>query len=135
MWAENQVTQLAEGSRNWNVPPYGSPEWLRLPPAHPLRFAAVIEAAELWRHHAATEERLARLAEDDPDSWHAEVTAEANAEARRMADQLLRTRTAAELEAARIHRPVRPLRATPGWPPIAVPGQPGRYLHPHERTA
>lgn len=34
-----------------DVPAYGSPEWLRLDPEGPHRFAAILEAAELWRRH------------------------------------------------------------------------------------
>lgn len=134
-WAEHQVTTLADGAEEWMVPAYGSPDWNRLPPADPRRFAAVIEAAERWSRHTAEEERLEQLADDDPAAWYAEITAEANAAARRLAGRLARMRTQAELESARIHRAPHRLRATPGWPPIAVPGQPGRYLYPSRQLA
>ncbi|MFF3982694.1 DUF2742 domain-containing protein [Streptomyces sp. NPDC001828] len=130
LWAEHQVTTLAEGARDWTVPPYGSLAWSQLPPNDPRRYAAVIEAAEQWRRQAAEEERLDQLADDDPAAWYAEVTAGANDEARRLAGRLARMRTLAELDAARTHRPPHQLRATPGWPPVAIPGKPGRYLHP-----
>ncbi|MEU6618930.1 DUF2742 domain-containing protein [Streptomyces parvus] len=130
LWAEHQVTTLAEGAGEWTVPPYGSAAWSQLPPSDPRRYAAVIEAAERWRRQAAEEERLDQLADSDPAAWYAEVTAGANDEARRLAGRLARMRTFAEQEEARAHRPPRQLRATPGWPPVAVPGEPGRYLHP-----
>ncbi|MYS36351.1 uncharacterized protein DUF2742 [Streptomyces sp. KhCrAH-43] len=130
LWAEYQVTTLAEGAREWTVPSYGSPAWNQLPPSDPRRYAAVIEAAEQWRRQTAEEQRLDQLAEDDPAAWYAEVTAGANEEARRLAGRLARMRTLAELDAARTHRPPRQLHATPGWPPVAIPGKPGRYLHP-----
>ncbi|MDW8803647.1 DUF2742 domain-containing protein [Streptomyces scabiei] len=129
-WAAHQVTTLADGAQDWTVPPYGSLAWAQLPPGDPRRFAAVIGAAERWRHQAAEEERLEQLADKDPAAWYAEVAAGANDEARRLARRLARMRTHAELEAARARRPPHRLRATPGWPPIAIPGQPGRYLHP-----
>ncbi|MET8823849.1 DUF2742 domain-containing protein [Streptomyces rochei] len=130
LWAEHQVATLAEGVREWTVPPYGSLAWSQLPPSDPRRYAAVIEAAEQWRRQVAEEERLDQLAEDDPAAWYTEVTAGANDEARRMAGRLARMRTLAELDAARTRRPPHRLRATPGWPPVAIPGKPGRYLHP-----
>ncbi|MFJ5645775.1 DUF2742 domain-containing protein [Streptomyces sp. NPDC093223] len=134
-WATHHVTTLANGAQDWTVQPYGSLAWAQLPPDDPRRFAAVIEAAERWRRQAAEEERLERLADEDPAAWYAEVTAGANDEARRMAGRIARTRTHAELEAARARRPPHRLRATPGWPPVAIPGQPGRYLYPARQVA
>ncbi|GHH54508.1 DUF2742 domain-containing protein [Streptomyces candidus] len=130
LWAEHQVTMLADGAQDWTVPTYGSLAWSQLPPDDPRRFAAVVEAAEHGRRQAAEEERLEQLADDDPAAWYAEVIAGANDEARRLAGRLARMRTLAELEAVRTHRPPHQLRATPGWPPVAIPGQPGRYLYP-----
>lgn len=135
LWAEHQVATLAEGVPDWTVPPYGSLAWSQLPPNDPRRFAAVVEAAERWRRQAAEEQRLDQLADEDPAAWYAEVTAEANDEARRMAGRLARMRTQRELEAVRVHRPPHRLRATPGWPAVAIPGQPGRYLRPAAHLA
>lgn len=131
MWAEAQTTALAEHFKGeWQVPAYGSAEWQQMAAADPRRAAAVIEAAELWRRHVAEQYRLAQLAEDDPDAWHAEVTAPADAYARRIAQTLASNRTAAELNAARAkYPPPRPVQATPGWPPIAIPGRPGWRRH------
>jgi hypothetical protein len=129
-WAVHQVTTLADGARDWNVPPYGSLAWSQLPANDPRRFAAVVEAAERWRRQEVEAERLEQLADEDPAAWYAEVTAGANDEARRLAGRLARMRTLAELDAARTHRPPHQLRATPGWPPVAIPGTPGQYLYP-----
>nr|WP_281912593.1 DUF2742 domain-containing protein [Streptomyces olivaceus] len=126
---------LADGTREWDVPPYGSRAWSQLSSNNPRRFAAVVEAAERWRLQRVEEERLERLADEDPVAWYSEVTTEANDEARSLAGRLARMRTQAELESARIHRPPHRLRATPGWPPIALPGQPGRYLYPSRQLA
>jgi hypothetical protein len=41
---------------------------------------------------------------------------------------LRNTPTWAEQQALRRPKPAHQLRATPGWPPIAIPGQPGQYL-------
>ncbi|MFF1906019.1 hypothetical protein [Kitasatospora sp. NPDC058218] len=45
------------------------------------------------------------------------------------------TPTVAEQDEARRFPPPRQLRATPDWPPIAIPGHPGRYLTPLEIAA
>ncbi|MER5352770.1 hypothetical protein ABT093_20855 [Kitasatospora sp. NPDC002551] len=43
--------------------------------------------------------------------------------------------TVAEQDERRRFPPPRQLRATPGWPPIAIPGRPGQYLTPLEIAA
>ncbi|MEU2625862.1 hypothetical protein [Kitasatospora sp. NPDC007106] len=43
--------------------------------------------------------------------------------------------SAAEVRALRRLPPPTTLRATPGWPPIAIPGQPGKYLTAQEIAA
>lgn len=129
-WAVHQVTTLADGARDWNVPPYGSLAWSQLPPNDPRRFAAVVEAAERWRRQEAEEERLERLADEDPAAWYAEVTAAANEEARRLAGRLARMRTQAERDAAHSRRPPHRLRATPGWPPSPSPASPAATSAP-----
>ncbi|MEV6212139.1 hypothetical protein [Kitasatospora sp. NPDC051914] len=40
-----------------------------------------------------------------------------------------------EQERRRQFPPPHRLRATPGWPPIAIPGQPGKYLTAQEIAA
>jgi hypothetical protein len=104
--AISQVTAL--GVAEW--PPYGSPQWLRLSPQDPRTYAATLEAAELHRTHI---ERI-------------------YAGAYRQAEHTVRTAADARAAAARTRtmrtRAPHTLTPTPGWPPIAIPGQPGQYL-------
>ncbi len=132
--AETQVAAL--GVDTW--PTYGTPEWLRLDPRDPRCYAATLEAAEQHRQAEAERQRLDDLMENDPVAWWREITAEANAYAARLGRAIAARRTAAELRAAddRAHyRPPHRLRATPGWPPIAIPGQPGRFLTAGQESA
>lgn len=132
--AETQVAAL--GVDTW--PTYGTPEWLSLDPRDPRCYAATLEAAELHRRTEAERQRLDDLMDDDPVAWWREITAEANEHAARLAHAIAARRTAAELRVARDrahHRPPHRLRATPGWPPIAIPGQPGRFLTPGQESA
>lgn len=125
LWAEQQFSALGVTE----APEYGSPAWVKLRADDPRRAAAVVEAAELWRRYRARETWLDQLLEDDPDRWFSIVTAEANAEAVRMAPALARGKTSAEIRAARRRRPAHRLAATPGWSPIAIPGRPGWWHH------
>jgi hypothetical protein len=126
LWASAQVTQLLDGQPD--PPEYGSPAWRALLTADPRRAAAIITAAEHWRRDRADEAELNRLLDDDPVEWFRRVTAEADAEARRIAPALAR-RPIVVPSAGR--RPVRarPIVATPGWPPVAIPGRPGWWRH------
>lgn len=123
--AEAQIAAL--DVRKW--PAYGSGDWLRLDPADPRCYAAVLEAAELWRRMDA-----------DPDLPPAEWCAAVFGDARRLAAQVVaatnRIRTARQIRDARAQsKPPHVLRATRGWPPIAIPGKPGRYLVHGQETA
>ncbi|MFI0000731.1 hypothetical protein ACH4NR_11140 [Streptomyces globisporus] len=133
--AEMQVTALSVDT--W--PPYGSPAWLRLDPKDPRAYVATLEAAEQHRRATAERQRLDWLMDNDPVEWWREITADANAYAGRQGHVIAARRTAEELRTARDNannQPPHQLRATPGWPPIAIPGQPGRYLIPgQENTA
>lgn len=125
--AETQVAAL--GVDNW--PPYGTLAWLRLNPKDPRCYAATLEAAELHRRAEAERHRLDWLMENDPETWWREVTADATTYAASRGHALAARQTAEERRVARdraSNRPPHQLRATPGWPPIAIPGQPGRYL-------
>lgn len=116
MWAEQQVTALLP--EPVDVPEYGTLQWLQLPAGDPRKAAAVITAAELWRRYIDAENLAAWLREGSQSRppVHEQPSGE-------------------ELEKRRAHRPPRQLRATPGWPPIAIPGQPGRYLVAQENAA
>ncbi|GAA2987631.1 DUF2742 domain-containing protein [Streptomyces fulvorobeus] len=133
--AEMQVAAL--GVDSW--PTYGSPTWLRLAPKDPRAYAAILEAAERHRRADAETQRLDRLMDEDPVTWWREITADANAYAARQGHAIAARRTAEEIRTARdraTHREPHQLRATPGWPPIAIPGHPGRYLtHGQEISA
>lgn len=133
-WASDHVTRLLEGRDD--PPAYGSQQWLDLPRSDPRSIAAVLIAAEQWRQHQAEQQRLDELLDTDPDAWFAEQTADADDEAARTIRllELSRQPTHAELAARRAQRPpAHVLCASPGWPPIRVPGEPGRYLTPPSR--
>jgi hypothetical protein len=89
-------------------PEYGSTPWLRLPADDPRVYVATLEAAELHRMHVQR------------------IYADAHTQA---LDVL---QTAAEVRATRRGtsrtREPHALTATPGWPPIQIPGRPGEYL-------
>ncbi|CAM5254529.1 hypothetical protein SVIOM74S_02668 [Streptomyces violarus] len=106
LWAEAKVYYLASV-----FPKYGSPAWIALPPDDPRRLASALHAAEMWRKYGDEDNLLA---------WFRDVS--------RPRPPFAEGRSRAELDA--LAKPKRPhqLRATPGWPPIRVPGKPGRYL-------
>lgn len=133
--AETQIAALRV--ENW--PTYGTAAWLNLPPQDPRAYAATLEAAELHRRSEAAQRRLDDLMENDPVGWWREITADANAYAAHQGYVIAARRTAEEIRVARDNannRAPHQLRASPGWPPIAIPGQPGRYLtHGQENSA
>ncbi|WP_330347506.1 hypothetical protein [Streptomyces sp. NBC_00582] len=108
------ITELwANAKAAWTIrdfPKYGSREWIALTPDDPRRLAGALEAAELWRKFGDEEELIA---------WLKNLGRRPN---------LVDTRSRAELDELAKPKPPHQLQATPGWPPIRVPGQPGRYL-------
>lgn len=94
--------RLAADERDTAAPAYGSQQWHALPAAHPLRFVALFNAAEAWRHE---QDDLPRQLEADLSAarWareriEAEQFAELAAWVRRTAgspthDELLRRRS------------------------------------------
>lgn len=132
--AENQIAALHVDT--WPI--YGSPEWLQISPEDPRCYAATLEAAELHRRAEDERQRLDELMDDDPETWWREITADANAYAATLGRALAARQTAEERRVARdrtTYRPPHQLQATPGWPPIAIPGQPGEYLTYQEISA
>ncbi|WP_237502653.1 hypothetical protein [Streptomyces sp. SID8374] len=100
-----------------DFPAYASLEWRQLGPDDPRRLAAALDAAEKWRKYGT-----------DVTQWLEEASAPK--------PPIWTGRTQAELDEAAKPKPSHVLRATPGWPPIAIPGQPGRYLtHAQEMAA
>jgi hypothetical protein len=109
------LTELwANAKAAWSrrdFPKYGSREWIALTPDDPRRLAGALEAAEMWRKYGDEEELLA---------WFKNLS--------RSPEAVLRARSLAELDRLAKPYPPHQLRATPGWPPIRIPGKPGRYL-------
>ncbi|MEU0253277.1 hypothetical protein ABZ299_12375 [Streptomyces sp. NPDC006184] len=123
LWASARVTELLGGHAD--PPPYGSPEWRQLPGSDPRKGAAVITAAEMWRRHGHDNLSVIEAAEmwrrygDDVLTWFKEASAPHAPIAER--------KTVAELDALAKPTPARPVQATAGWPPVAIPGRAGWY--------
>lgn len=105
LWANAKAAWTAR-----DFPKYGSREWIALDPGDPRRLAGALEAAEMWRKYGD---------EDELAAWLKNLSRTPN---------LVGHRTRAELDALARPKPPHQLRATPGWPPIRVPGGNGRYL-------
>lgn len=102
-----------------DFPRYGSEAWRDLPPDSPKRLASALEAAEMWRRYGDPVELM---------EW---LTA---ASAPRPAVHTVRSYV--ELTEARNGKPPHQIAATAGWPAVAIPGQPGKYLtHSEARRA
>lgn len=112
LWANAKIAWAAR-----DFPKYGSREWVALTPDDPRRLAGALEAAEMWRKYGDEEELVA---------WLANLGRTPN---------FIGHRSRAELDAAARPKPPHQLHATPGWPPVAIPGQPGQYLRCDDREA
>ncbi|MFJ3719068.1 hypothetical protein [Streptomyces sp. NPDC090057] len=112
LWANAKTAWVAR-----DFPKYGSAAWIALHPDDPRRLAGALEAAEMWRKFGDEEELIA---------WLKNLGRTPN---------LVGHRTRAEMDALAKPKPPHQLQATPGWPPIRVPGKPGRYLNPHMEAA
>lgn len=112
LWANAKAAWAAR-----DFPKYGSREWIALDPGDPRRLAGALEAAEMWRKYGDEEELVA---------WLKNLGRTPN---------LIGHRSRRELDAAAKPKPPHQLRATPGWPPVAIPGQPGKYLRYDDREA
>lgn len=106
LWANAKIAWAAR-----DFPKYGSQSWIALTPDDPRRLAGALEASEMWRKYG-DEEALVQ--------W----LREASQVRPSIADRRIR----AELDEAAKPKPPHQLRATAGWPPIAVPGKPGTYI-------
>jgi hypothetical protein len=112
LWSSARVTELLDGQDPKTRPPkYGSAAWQRLRGDDPMKAAAVITAAEMWRRYGDEEALVA---------WFRDAS--------RNRDPLASRRTLAELNALGHPKP-RLVQATDGWPPVAVPGRPGWRRH------
>ncbi|MFJ9376836.1 hypothetical protein [Streptomyces sp. NPDC101455] len=110
LWAGARLDELLDGQGN--PPKYGIREWHQLPNGDPRKAAAMIMAAEMWRRYGDEESLL---------TWFRDAT--------RNRDSLASRRTITELDALAKAQPPHPVRATDGWPPVAIPGRPGWYRH------
>jgi hypothetical protein len=108
LWATARALYFAR-----DFPKYASPAWTALLPDDPTRLASALEAAECWRKFG-DEQALTE--------WLKSLN--------RSPEAIARRRALAELDALARPKPPHQLQPTPGWPPIRVPGQPGRYLYP-----
>jgi hypothetical protein len=130
VWAEAKVTDLlAHTAADFVAPAYGTTLWARLAAGDPVKSAAVITAAELWRRQEAEQARLEELYHHDPETWFREITAEADTAAARLGRTLASTPTWEECRKRRQHRPPWPSVATPDWGPVAISGRPGWWRH------
>ncbi|WP_329104563.1 hypothetical protein [Streptomyces sp. NBC_01439] len=105
LWAEARTAYYAD-----EFPPYASRAWRALRPDDPRRLAAALDAAEKWRKYGDEEALL---------QWFRDASSRGYVSG---------GRTAVELAELRRPKPPHQLKATPGWPPIQVPGAPGTYL-------
>ncbi|MEJ8645290.1 hypothetical protein WKI68_36960 [Streptomyces sp. MS1.HAVA.3] len=104
-------------------PEYGTPEFYAADPLGREKRFSVFVAAEQWRLQGVALDEL-----DDVD-WYVHTFGDA----RRLASQIIaatnRIRGFKEIrEARQVRHAPRELEATPGWPPIRIPGGGGRYL-------
>ncbi|WP_316740445.1 hypothetical protein [Streptomyces sp. MK7] len=106
LWADAKACYLAHV-----FPRYGSPAWIALEPDDPRRLAAALYAAEMWRKYGDEDALLA---------WFRDAS--------RPRPPLGEGRSRAELDELAKPKPPHQLQATPGWPPIRIPGKPGKYL-------
>lgn len=111
LWASARVTELL-GDDELQPPKYGTREWQRLSGSAPQKAAAVLTAAEMWRKYGDEDELL---------SWFRG--------AHRARPSLADRKTRAELDMLAKPKPPRPVHASEGWPPVAIPGRPGWYRH------
>ncbi|MFI1394093.1 hypothetical protein [Streptomyces sp. NPDC020681] len=111
LWADARSLWYAR-----DFPPYASTAWRELHPDDPKRLAAALEAAEMWRKYG-----------DDVTQWLKDAFAPHA--------PVWQRPTLAERDAAAHPQPPHQLRATPGWPPIQIPGKPGRYLTHRQELA
>lgn len=112
LWANAKIAWAAR-----DFPKYGSREWIALEPGDPRRLAGALEAAEMWRKYGDEEELV---------TWLKNLGRRPN---------LIDTRSRAQLDEAAKPKPPHQLQATPGWPPIRIPGGRGRYLTHEYREA
>lgn len=124
LWVSARVTELL-GEEHQAVPAYGSPEWQQLDSNTPQKTAAILTAAESWRRFGHEDLSVIEAAEQ----WrkYGSEVLQWFKEASRPHVPIADRRTLAELDTLAKPRQPRPVQATEGWPPVAIPGRPGWY--------
>lgn len=100
LWAEARALYIAGV-----YPKYASRAWMDLEPDDPKRLAGALDAAEMWRKYGDEEALL---------EWFRSLDAPRT--------PLWARRTKAELDELAKPKEPHQVTATPGWPPIRVPG-------------
>jgi hypothetical protein len=124
LWASARVTELLV-DQHQPVPAYGTREWQQLDSNDPRKAAAILTAAESWRRFGHEDLSVIEAAEmwrrygSEVVQWFKEASTPHAPIAER--------KTVAELEALAKPKPARPVQASEGWPPVAIPGRPGWY--------
>jgi hypothetical protein len=97
MWSTARIAWAEK-----DVPTYGTTAWAGLAPDDPKRLASALHAAEMWRRYGDEDALLA---------WFRDSS----------------NRGLITLHQSQAYRraPARPVQATTGWPPVAIPGRPG----------
>lgn len=144
-WAAAQLALLLDGHDPATVPDYGSPAWIALPAADNRRAAALILAAEAWRAWCqipqpddvglelspeVVDAFVAHLEDHLHREWTTAMDAADAAQwapVRQRLAELRATPTWAEQQELRRLPPPVTVRATDGWPPVAIPGRPGQH--------
>ncbi|MFJ7154650.1 hypothetical protein ACIQUQ_06900 [Streptomyces sp. NPDC101118] len=106
LWADARTAFYAH-----DFPPYASHAWRDLHPDDPRRLAAALDAAEKWRKYGDGERLFWELEQISRQGFRADA------------------KTRAELEELRRPHTPHEVTATPGWPPVAIPGRPGWWRH------
>lgn len=89
----------------------------------------ILADALRWQQHVRQEQDELDWMHGDAIGWYMDTFAEARIEARKLIPAISAMKSARALRDARAtYRPVHQLKATPGWPPIAIPGKPGHHL-------
>ncbi|PBC77595.1 hypothetical protein BX265_2346 [Streptomyces sp. TLI_235] len=141
-WEAQQLAALAS-THDGNAPGYGSPEWLRLGAKDPQRAEALLRAASDWRKaKAGLPEQIVRDTEQDIAvgetlrvalyaEWDAADEAEWKilvSDVRSWANKPTAVERSTERQARQAAH-AHTVRASAGWPPIAIPGRPGWRRH------
>lgn len=98
-------------------------EWIQYGHDH---IHEILADALRWQDHVRQELDELDWMREDPLGWYMDTFAEARIEARKLIPAIAAMKSARAVRDARAKPgPIHELRATQGWPPIAIPGRPG----------